>query len=71
MSVYLGCCVMTSDRVKTGRTKIDNPFRAGSYSRRGVSAIRLRCSHCGHHKAFDKPRGKVCTKCGTLQKKKK
>lgn len=59
------------ERKKTGRTTIDNPARTRSFSMRAkkniITVIRKHCPYCHHHKAFDKPKGIYCTRCGKKQ----
>lgn len=55
-------------KVKAGRTRIDNPARNRSFSRRavskGIEVIKKRCPYCNHHKAIKNITNKSkCSRC--------
>lgn len=60
------------ERRSYGRTTIDSNKREGSYSKRAakgtIDIIEAKCKKCHHHKIWNKPSGRYCTKCGEKQR---
>lgn len=49
------------------RSTIDDKIHRRNWSKRAekgrIGVVKLECPRCHHHKAFETPRGRRCTKC--------